>query len=80
MVIEITKSIDSVRKDVIEWRRHFHRNPELSFQEEKTAQFVYDTLQSFETLARPKRAIPRPKYISDLLIKFYIPLPDIIVY
>jgi len=39
--------VDEMKDQVIEWRRYFHRYPELSFQEEKTAQFVYDTLQSF---------------------------------
>lgn len=47
----------SIYKNVIEWRRHLHQYPELSFQEEKTAQFVYDTLSSFENLeiSRPTR-------------------------
>lgn len=36
-----------VTNNVIEWRRHFHRNPELSFEEYETSQFVYDTLMSF---------------------------------
>ena len=30
---------ESLKKQVIEWRRHFHRYPELSFQEHRTAQF-----------------------------------------
>lgn len=42
--------LESVREDVIHWRRHLHKYPELSFQEEKTAQFVYDLLQSFGNL------------------------------
>lgn len=33
-----------VRDSVVQWRRHLHRNPELSFHEERTAQFVHDTL------------------------------------
>jgi amidohydrolase len=46
-----------VKEDVVRWRRHLHQNPELSFQEEKTAQFVYDTLQSFGSLelSRPTK-------------------------
>jgi amidohydrolase len=49
--------LDSVADDVIQWRRHLHKHPELSFQEEKTAQFVYDRLQSFGNLelSRPTK-------------------------
>lgn len=36
--------IEDTKAEVIAWRRHLHQNPELSFQEEKTAQFVYDNL------------------------------------
>ncbi len=41
--------------EVIGWRRHLHRNPELSFQEEETSRFVYETLESFGglELSRP---------------------------
>ena len=40
-------TVESVRVDVIGWRRHLHRHPERSFHEERTAQFVEDTLASF---------------------------------
>jgi amidohydrolase len=33
--------------DAVEWRRHLHRHPELSFQEEETSRFVAETLESF---------------------------------
>ena len=36
--------------EVAGWRRHLHRNPELSFHEEETSRFVYDTLESFGNL------------------------------
>ena len=36
-------------ENIIKWRRHLHQFPELSFQEEKTSQFIYDTLCSFST-------------------------------
>ena len=38
---------DSVREEVISWRRHLHRNPELSFHETGTSRFVAETLGSF---------------------------------
>ena len=41
---------DAVRDTVIAWRRQLHQNPELSFHEERTAQFVADTLASFGSL------------------------------
>ena len=39
-----------IHETVIKWRRHFHENPELSFRETETSQFVYDTLKKFDTL------------------------------
>jgi amidohydrolase len=36
-----------VEKDVVAWRRHLHRNPEVSFQEHETSAFVADTLEGF---------------------------------
>lgn len=46
-----------VKEQVIAWRRYLHANPEISFQEEKTAQYVYETLQSFGNLelSRPTK-------------------------
>lgn len=45
----------ALREQVIRWRRHLHQHPELSFNEEETAQFVHDTLAGFGGLeiARP---------------------------
>ena len=42
---------ETVRETVIEWRRYLHQHPELSFQEERTAQFIADTLAGFGPLA-----------------------------
>lgn len=44
-----------LRDLVVQWRRHLHQHPELSFHEEETAQFVHDTLESFGglELSRP---------------------------
>ena len=47
---EISDLIEDVRDEVIEWRRHLHRNPELSLEEEETSRFVYETLESFGCL------------------------------
>ena len=34
-------------QEMIEWRRHIHENPELSFEEFKTSAFVEEKLRSF---------------------------------
>ncbi|MBS4210940.1 M20 metallopeptidase family protein [Neobacillus rhizophilus] len=46
-VVDIQKLIEAVEEEIIEWRRHFHENPELSFQEFETSNYVYEKLQSF---------------------------------
>src|SRR5215208_43914 len=56
MTATLDTLVDDVRDEVVWWRRHLHRNPELSFHEEETAQFVYETLRSFGNdleLSRP---------------------------
>ena len=35
-------------KQIIEWRRHMHAHPELSFQEYETSQYVEDILKTFD--------------------------------
>ncbi len=49
--------LDRVRPDVVAWRRHLHRHPEPSFEEEQTARFVSGTLASLPGLevSRPTR-------------------------
>jgi amidohydrolase len=53
----LTDRVEEIKQQVVEWRRYLHQNPELSFQEEKTSQFVYDTLSSFGglELSRPTK-------------------------
>ena len=46
-IVDIQKLVEAVQDEVIEWRRHFHENPELSFEEVETSKYVYDKLQSF---------------------------------
>ena len=35
-----------VEEEIIEWRRHFHQNPELSFQEYKTSAYIEEQLKA----------------------------------
>lgn len=41
------QTLMSAVPDMIEWRRHLHRNPELSYQESATAAFVAEKLRSW---------------------------------
>jgi amidohydrolase len=58
---ECLKQLDGLVKEIIgevvNWRRHLHEYPELSFEEENTAQFVYEILASFGNLelSRPTK-------------------------
>ncbi|GEC90480.1 MULTISPECIES: M20 family metallopeptidase [Brevibacillus] len=53
----LNKAVEEIKDQVIAWRRYLHENPELSFHEEKTAQFVYETLLTFGNLevSRPTK-------------------------
>ena len=59
--------IARVHNDVITWRRHLHKHPELSFQEENTAQFVYDTLCALGNLevSRPTKTSVMARLIGS---------------
>ncbi|WP_244440923.1 amidohydrolase [Neobacillus jeddahensis] len=46
-MVKTQELVEAVENEVIEWRRHFHENPELSFQEVETSKYVYEKLQSF---------------------------------
>lgn len=54
---QLDELVELVAEDIVRWRRHLHQHPELSFEEENTAQFVYDTLSSFGglELSRPTK-------------------------
>src|SRR4051794_8480601 len=39
--------VEPVLEQVVAWRRHLHRHPELSFHERETADFVAQTLEGF---------------------------------
>jgi amidohydrolase len=54
--IPASRTLDAgLRDQVIAWRRHLHQHPELSFNEERTAEFVHRTLEGFGglELSRP---------------------------
>lgn len=55
------ETVETVREEVIGWRRHLHQYPERSFHEERTAQWIADTLASFGGLE-----ITRPTQTSVL--------------
>lgn len=39
---ELMEILESRKDEMIKIRRHLHENPELSFKEEKTAQYIID--------------------------------------
>lgn len=43
---EITQQANDIFEQVVEWRRHFHENPELSNREDRTAAYIADYLRS----------------------------------
>jgi amidohydrolase len=45
MTRNIETLIDGVRQQVIDWRRHLHAHPELSFEEYETSKFIVRTLE-----------------------------------
>lgn len=69
--ISPSETVETVRDDVIGWRRYLHQHPERSFHEERTAQFIADTLTGFggleitrltptSVIARLKGSLPGP--------------------
>ena len=65
--LEMKDLFDDIEKQVIEWRRHLHQHPELSFQEKETAQFIYDQLVSFGDLkiSRPTETSVMARLVGD---------------
>ncbi|MBT6116638.1 MAG: amidohydrolase, partial [Rhodospirillaceae bacterium] len=43
----VKKKIEALHEEMTTWRRHVHQHPETAFEEEKTADFVAEKLQSF---------------------------------
>lgn len=48
----LSAALDRLLPSVIRWRRHLHRNPELSYREHRTAAFVHGKLRAFGIPAR----------------------------
>jgi amidohydrolase len=44
---ELFAKAKEIQADLVRYRRHIHANPELSFEETKTAEYVAETLRSF---------------------------------
>lgn len=65
--VTMNQAAEAVKEQVIAWRRYLHEHPELSFHEEKTAQFVYETLQSFGNLevSRPTKTSVMARLIGS---------------
>ncbi|MCU0617126.1 MAG: M20 family metallopeptidase [Gemmatimonadaceae bacterium] len=59
LIPSLLASAESLAPQVIAWRRHLHRHPELSFEEHATAQYVYDVL-----VALPGLELSRPTATS----------------
>ena len=43
----IINSISNIKKEMQEWRRYLHENPELGFEEYKTSKFIVKKLNEF---------------------------------
>ncbi|GGE18434.1 N-acyl-L-amino acid amidohydrolase [Marinithermofilum abyssi] len=64
---DLNKLVEEVKAEVIQWRRHLHQHPELSYQEEKTARFIFEILQSFGNmeLSRPTKTSVMARLIGN---------------
>ncbi|KUO76023.1 MAG: N-acyl-L-amino acid amidohydrolase [Desulfosporosinus sp. BRH_c37] len=50
MISNLNFLVNSIKDQVIFWRRHLHQNPEVSYHEGATSQFIYRTLLAFGNL------------------------------
>ncbi len=60
----IRDEINKIEKDIIEWRRNFHKYPELSFEEHLTSKKIGEELKKMGM--RPKMKIGKTGIVSDL--------------
>lgn len=45
MIAELRNTLAALHTDMVAWRRHLHRHPELSFQERRTAAYIAEVLK-----------------------------------
>ena len=62
--MNIRNEVEMIKDQIISWRRYFHENPELSFQEFNTAKKITSELKSMGY--KPKTKIGRTGVITDL--------------
>ncbi|MEE9168035.1 MAG: M20 family metallopeptidase [Candidatus Neomarinimicrobiota bacterium] len=48
MSILIRREVKAIQPELVEWRQHLHKHPELGFEEVETARFVADVLEDFD--------------------------------
>lgn len=61
----INKLVEQSNPEVISWRRKIHKNPELSYNEKETADFIFETLSSFPDIIVTR---PTPTSVMGRLI------------
>ncbi|HIW13182.1 MAG TPA: amidohydrolase [Candidatus Salinicoccus stercoripullorum] len=44
----MTTETKNLKQSLIDWRRHFHRNPELSYKEYETSKYIAEVLRTFD--------------------------------
>ena len=48
MINKINLIVDNIFEKIISWRKKIHSNPELSFKEFETSNFIIDTLKTIK--------------------------------
>lgn len=48
MLERLRKDLEGIAGQIIEWRRDFHRHPEVAFQEKRTSRVIREYLESFD--------------------------------
>ncbi|MBN1222338.1 MAG: amidohydrolase, partial [Candidatus Aminicenantes bacterium] len=48
MIDELRKDAAKLTEQIVEWRRDFHRHPEVAFQEKRTSSVIKQFLESLD--------------------------------